>query len=113
MSLSNRIIKELNEMRYDEYLSTKIECSEEEVKKYKKIMEENNNAELPPDVEEGINNEFYKYYTPLNNAELIEYLLHTQNKDLKTIKNCIVFFTITFIINIGILVIYFLYLFSR
>lgn len=96
----------LNSYKYEFDLLQKVECSKEECAKYKEMVE--NNQPLPEGVhrytyENGeVSHElFYTVYKPdLSDAEINEYLTYKQLGYIKTIKNCVVFFTVLTVISL-------------
>ena len=98
--------KQLNSYKYEFDLLQKVECSKEDCKKYKEMVE--NNQTLPEGVYRYVyeNGEqadiFYTIYKPdLTDAEIAEYLSYKQLGYIKTIKNCVLFFTIMAIISLA------------
>lgn len=100
---------ELVNYKYDFDILQKIPCTQDENKAYTKLVKEGkplpknvypfgNDAGTPSD------SEFYKLYaSDLSDAELAEYLTYKKLSMLKTIKNCLLFFTILTIISMIIL----------
>lgn len=99
--------KQLNSYKYEFDLLQKVECSKEDCKKYKEMVENNQtlpegvyrytyeNGEVSPDL-------FYTIYKPdLTDAEIAEYLSYKQLGYIRTIKNCVLFFTIMAIISLA------------
>lgn len=98
--------EQLNSYKYEFDLMQKVECSKEDCKKYKEMVENNQtlpegvyrytyeNGEVSPDL-------FYTIYKPdLTDAEISEFLTYKQLGFIKTIKNCVVFFTVLTIISL-------------
>ncbi len=91
--------KKLRAHKFEFGLLQKIPCSREENKEYESILK--NGGSLPEGVRayvydngEASTNEFYTVYEPeLTEAEIREYLTYKQLSLIKTIKNCVVFFT--------------------
>lgn len=92
--------------RFEFNLLQKIPCSKEENKKYAQILKDG--EALPKGVFEysygdgtTSTTEFYTIYkTDLNQEEIDEYLKFKQLKFIKTIKNCVVFFTVLTVLSI-------------
>ncbi len=97
---------ELHSYKFAFDLLQRIPCSKEENKEYKAILK--NGGSLPegvfPYVYEGgeePNGEFYTIYeTDLTQAELDEYIAYKQLYMIRTIKNCVVFFTVLAVISL-------------
>ncbi len=89
--------QELKELRREAGMLQVEKCSREENKEYVSIT--NKGEDLPEGVYQYMSDgqpveEFYRLYEEnLSEAERLEYLLLKQYKNLKTIKNCVVFFT--------------------
>lgn len=87
-------------------LLQEIPCSKEENKEYEKLL--NNGEPLPDGVYSCVDadgttskTEFYTIYeSDLSESEKIEYLTYKKLSLLKTIKNCVVFFTILIVIGL-------------
>jgi len=97
--------KELRSYKFDFDLLQKIPCTRQENKEYKQLREK---GELPKGVYEyqyegGTDSgEFYTIYEPeLTPEEIAEYLTYKKLSLLKTIKNCVVFFTVLTIISLA------------
>ena len=83
----------------------KIPCNKHENKKYQEILK--NGGTLPNDVYayvydngETSTTEFYTIYeTDLTESEIREYLTYKQLNLIRTIKNCVMFFTVLTIIG--------------
>lgn len=96
---------ELRAFKHEFNLLQKVPCSKQENEEYRKILK--NGGVLPMGVYayEYINSEistteFYTIYeTDLNEAEIAEYLTYKKLSLIRTIKNCIVFFTVITIIG--------------
>lgn len=90
--------------QYD--LTQKIPCSEKENAQYQKIVEAG--GTLPEDIHPYIydddvvsKTEFYTLYEPdLTEKETQEYLTYRKLEFLRTIKNCVLFFTVLTIIGL-------------
>lgn len=103
---------ELRAHKFEFDLLQKIPCSKQENKEYAKILKEG--GTLPEGVYayvyesgETSTNEFYTIYeTDLTEAEIQEYLTYKQLSLIRTIKNCVMFFTVLTII--GMVVYFFL-----
>lgn len=95
---------ELRKFYYDFHFLQMIDCSNNDNKKYKQMQK---NSEPLPDgvyeyksVYEEKTGVFYTVYDPgLSQNEKIEYLLFTHLNMLRTVKNCILFLTLTSIIT--------------
>lgn len=97
--------KELRSHKFEFDLLQKIPCSKQENKEYQNILEADET--LPEGVfaytYDGVTSptDFYTVYEPdLTEAEIQEYLTYKQLSLIRTIKNCVVFFTILAIIGI-------------
>lgn len=101
--------EQLNSYKYEFDLLQRVECSKEDCQKYKEMVE--NNQPLPEGVyrytyESGevSHDLFYTIYKPdLTDAEIAEYLTYKQLGYIKTIKNCVVFFTVLTVISLIII----------
>ncbi|MGN0617973.1 MAG: hypothetical protein ACI4J7_03015 [Ruminiclostridium sp.] len=89
---------ELRKLRFKMKFIQDIECTNEENKKYAEILK--NGGQLPEGVFQYKNDEgelidlFYTVYdSGLTNEEKNEYIQYKKLTYIKTIKNCIVFFT--------------------
>ena len=100
------IKKILKDFYFEELLLQKINCSREDNKKYKKMLK--NGEPLPNGVfeyKDGIDETdgmgtFYTIYKPdLTQEEKLEYILFKQMSMIRTIKSCVVFFTIVTVIS--------------
>ena len=92
--------EELCAYKFEFDLMQKIACSKEENKKYEKILKDG--GTLPEGVfpcytydnGEPLTSEFYTIYEPdLTESEITEYLTYKKLDMIRTIKNCILFFT--------------------
>ena len=91
---------ELLNLKFDNNIIQKISCTKLECKKYQKLLKEG--KPLPEGVyalefENGeiSTSEFYTIYDAnLSSEEIKEYIAFKQLSYIKTIKNCVVFFTI-------------------
>lgn len=98
--------EKLRSYKFEFDLLQRIPCSEQENKEYQKLLKEGN--VLPKGIfpyvytdGETSTTEFYTIYeTDLTDAEITEYLTYKKLSLIKTIKNCIVFFTVLTIISI-------------
>lgn len=96
---------ELRLYKFEFDLLQKIPCSKQENKECQKLLKEGNN--LPEGVfayvydnGETSTTEFYTIYeTDLTESEITEYLTYKKLSLIKTIKNCIMFFTVLTIIG--------------
>ena len=95
---------ELRSYKFEFDLLQKIPCSKEDNKAYKKLLKEG--GQLPDGVyaykyESGTSTEeFYTIYeTDLTEQEITEYLTYIKLSLLRTIKNCVMFFTVLTIIG--------------
>jgi len=92
--------KELNSLQYEIELMQKIDCSKEDNKKYRELSKQG--LPLPEGVyayKTETGEDMYQYYTihiatELSKEERIEYIMLKQFQNIKTIKNCVLFFTI-------------------
>lgn len=99
------IRKKLRTYKFEYDLLQKIPCTQQENAAYEEILK--NGGTLPETVhayvyDSGITStsEFYTIYEPeLTEAEIREYLTYKQLNMLRTIKNCVVFFTVLTIIG--------------
>ena len=99
---------ELRAHKFEFDLLQKIPCSKQENKEYAKILKEG--GTLPEGVYayvyaggETSTDEFYTIYeTDLTEAEIQEYLTYKQLTFIRTIKNCVMFFTVLTIIGISV-----------
>ena len=98
---------ELRSYKFEFDLLQKIPCSKEENQEYQKLLK--NGGVLPEGVFPVVDDfsgatsttEFYTIYEPdLNKAEITEYLTYKKLSLIKTIKNCVVFFTVLTILEI-------------
>ena len=103
------IAKELNRYRREYDLIQKIPYSYKENKEFQKMK---NDGEPLPDgvVEYTVTGEpigefYHLYQANLTEAELTEYLTYKKLKMLRTIKNCIVFFTVMTVISLTLAII--------
>lgn len=90
--------KELRSLYFETFFLQNIDCSREDNKQYAQLLK--NDEPLPNGVYEYkmVTGEgtgtFYTVYEPnLTQEEKMEYMVFKQLKMLKTIKNCVVFFT--------------------
>ena len=96
---------ELRAYKFDFNLLQKIPCSKQENKEYHKLLKDG--GTLPEGVYsyidfngEASTTDFYTVYeTDLTESEKIEYLTYKKLDLIKTIKNCVMFFTILTIIG--------------
>ena len=96
---------ELNSYKFAYDVMQKIPCSKAENKQYQQILKEG--GILPDGVyaydEFGVasTTEFYTVYeTDLSQREILEYLTYKKLDFIRTIKNCIVFFTVLTLISL-------------
>lgn len=97
--------KELRSYKYEFGLLQKIPCSKQENKQYQKLLKDG--GVLPEGVfaylyDDGVTSstEFYTIYeTDLTETEVTEYLTYKKLSFIRTIKNCIMFFTVLTIIG--------------
>lgn len=95
----------LRDYRFDFDLLQKIPCSKQENAEYEKILKEG--GTLPEgvfayeyDYGQTSTSEFYTIYEPdLTEHEITEYLTYIKLKFLRTIKNCVLFFTVLTVIG--------------
>ncbi len=95
---------ELRAHKFEFDLLQKIPCTKQENKEYQKLLKDG--GTLPEGVYAFVFNsydtptEFYTIYeTDLTESEIREYLAYKQLSLIKTIRNCIMFFTILSIIG--------------
>ena len=99
----NNLKNELRSYRIEYDVLKKTPCTKEECKEYQKILD--NDGTLPDGVykDTDTNYETLSFYTVdesnLTEAETMEYLTYKQLHMLKTIKNCVLFFTTLTIIS--------------
>ncbi len=104
--------KKLREYKFQFDLLQRIPCSREETREYAKILKQG--GTLPEGVfvayADSPEPEFYTVYeADLTEAEISEYLTYKKLSLIKTIKNCMVFFTVlTIIVIIALFLILFL-----
>ena len=109
MSDSKSIKEQLDEYRLKYDLYDQRLCTDEENEEYRKLLKQG--EKLPDDVYpldsdwRNVNNsgktEFCRLIRPeLTQEEITEYLMYKKLDMLKTIKNCVVFFTVLTIIGI-------------
>lgn len=95
----------LRSYKFEFDLLQKIPCSKQENNEYQKLLK--TGGSLPEGVfayvyddGEASTTEFYTIYeTDLSEQEIMEYLTYKKLSLLKTIKNCVLFFTILIIIG--------------
>ena len=103
---------ELRAHKFEFDLLQKIPCTKQENKEYQKLLKDG--GTLPEgvyayvyDSNETSATEFYTIYeTDLTESEIREYLTYKQLSHIKTIKNCVLFFTVLTIIS---MIAYFLF----
>ena len=102
---------ELRSYKFEFDVLQKIPCTKQENKEYAKLLKEG--ASLPEGVfaytyeGEASPTEFYTVYEPdLTEAEIREYLAYDQASSIRTIKNCVIFFTIIAVIILTVLALY-------
>lgn len=104
----HNVRSELKNYRYQHNLMQIVPCTEEENQEFEKMLQ--NGDKLPSGVyvfEDCL--EFYRMYeSDLTPTEIQEFLAHRQLKYLRTIKNCVVFFTTLTIIGMVASLLYFL-----
>lgn len=108
--MSSKLYKDLLELRCDSGLYQAVDCSEEENYTYLEMLEQG--KELPKDVIRRIDsngaelNQFYRVAPmKMTSEEMQEYIRLKQAKDLHTIRNCVVFFTVLTVIFLVVAVI--------
>ena len=97
---------ELRTRRFEFDLLQRIPCTKQENKKYQRLLV--NGGTLPDGVyayvyDNGVTSttEFYTLYeTDLTESEIREYFTYKQLDLIRTIKNCVVFFTVLTIIGL-------------
>ena len=103
---SKDLKEELRSYQFEFDVLQKIPCSEKENKEFRKILK--NGGQIPEGVYPYLeadgttsNSDFYTIYeSNLSEDEMNQYLVYKKLKFLKTIKNCIVFFTVSQILAI-------------
>lgn len=102
--------RELRAYKFEFDLLQEIPCSKEENKSYLKLIKEGKS--LPSGVysyKDEMGNEsdtFYTVYDPnLTPEETTQFLTFEKLKMLKTIKNCVVFFTVLTVVSISVYII--------
>lgn len=97
--------KELRNFYLEALLLQKIDCSNEENKKYSQMKK--NNEPLPSGVYEyemenglGTGTFYTEYKQDLTQEEKLEYIAFKQLKMINTIKNCTVFFTVLTVVSL-------------
>ncbi len=97
--------EELDSYRIDFNIWEKIPCTKQESQKYKKILAEG--GTLPKwiyreEYEEGLSTEefFNIHKSNLSEEEIKEYLMYKKLSMIRTIKNCVVFFTVLTVIGL-------------
>ena len=103
--------KHLRAHKFEFDLLQKIPCTKQENKEYQKLLKDG--GTLPEGVYAYVNDigetsatEFYTIYeTDLTESEIREYLTYKQLSLIRTIKNCVMFFTVSAIIG---MIVYFL-----
>ena len=110
--------KKLRMYKFEYDLLQKIPCSKQENKEYLQLLK--NGETIPENIyryksSNGIPlDEFYTIYEPdLTDEEIQEYLTYKQLEMLKTIKQCIVFFTVLTVVSLLIYFFMFIYGFAR
>ena len=97
---------ELQQLRFDMEFLQKIDCSKEENRTYLKMIK---NGETLPDgiyqykdatTGEYVESFYTIYDTQLTDAEKQEYIQYKELLHIKTIKNCVVFFTVLTVISL-------------
>ena len=96
---------ELRAHKFEFDLLQKVPCAKQENKQYQKLLKDG--GTLPEgvyayvyDSDETSTTEFYTIYeTDLTESEIREYLTYKQLSLIRTIKNCVMFFTILTIIG--------------
>ncbi len=97
---------ELQQLRFDMNFLQKIDCTKEENKTYKQMLK--NGESLPDGVYQHRDSttgeyidSFYTVWDPdLTDTEKQEYIRYQEFLHIKTIKNCVVFFTVLTIISL-------------
>ncbi len=105
MRANRRIKRELDNYRLKYDLYEKALCTQKESQEYEDLLKQG--KRLPEDVRtnndwSNVNNsEFFRLVRPdITQEDIMEYLMYKKLDMLKTIKNCIVFFTVLMIIGI-------------
>jgi hypothetical protein len=107
---------ELRQLQFENYLLQKIDCSRSDSKKYVQMIK--NGEKLPDGVfqyKSDTGEKLYSFYTiyesDLTESEKLEYFMLKQNMstdNIRTIKNCVVFFTVITVITLVLSFIVFL-----
>lgn len=102
----------LRQLRFNAMFMQQIDCTKEENVQYRKSRQ--NGEPVPEDVYEYKDEQgnplgnFYRIYeTDLSPAEKEEYLLLKKSADIRTIRNCILFFTVLALFNLTISILLF------
>ena len=103
--MNSKFHKKLLQLKHENDLCLEVDCSEEENQKYKDY------EELPANIgrREDVNGvpsytKFYKIVPlDISHEEVQEYCALKQTKYLKTIRNCVVFFTALTVVSLLIL----------
>ncbi len=93
--------EKLRDHKFEFGLLQKIPCTKQENTEYKQILKDG--GTLPEGVHASVyeTDEFYKIHeADLTEAEISEYLTYKQLSLIKTIKNCVVFFTVLTVIGL-------------
>jgi hypothetical protein len=109
MDQNKRIKEVLDEYRLKYELYDHIECTKEENEEYKSLSEQGKS--LPEDIypidsywtllKSGANSEFLRLLRhDLTEAEIMELLMYKKLDMLRTIRNCVVFFTALTVISL-------------
>ena len=95
------------ELKYESELCQEVDCTEEENKKFSEMLA--HKEELPTDVIQRQTSygakldEFYRVIPlPLSSEDLLQYCALKNMKNIKTIKNCVVFFTVIAILSLTV-----------
>lgn len=100
--------EELRDIYFDVNLLQKIDCSKEDNKKYKQMLQNGENLpqgvfEYKYELDNAGTGDFYTIHKPeLTPEERLEYITFKQLKMLNTIKNCVVFFSTLTVISMVI-----------
>ena len=99
--MRSKLDEKLLQLKYDCGFCVEVDCSEEENQAYLELLKQK--KKLPIDVvqrNDNLNKFFRVVPMDISHEELQEYCLLNQTKNLNTIKNCVVFFTILTVISL-------------
>ena len=102
--MKSKFNEELLQLKYDNDLCEEVYCTKEENRIYLEMIK--HKQKLPLDIlkcdgAEGLSDSFYRVVPfKITHEELQEYCLLKQTKYLKTIKKCVVFFTMLTVVSL-------------